>query len=279
MVKHTYVAPLRISLVTTQQFLQVIAESLQDTHKKTFVTTPNSEFLYAALTDDHAEQILNKADIAIADGVGIFWVERFLSIPFYFHSKAFQWCEAFVQMVISGARVLLTPQYLYHTIPEKITGSNVIYDLAQVAALHKKSLYLLGNWGDSAQKTAELLQRLNPGLQIAGFSNKTADDASVIPDIQKAQPDLLMVGFGPIKQEQWIVDHLPELPVRVAIGVGGSFDYASGNKIVPPKWIRDIGLEWLFRLVTQFRFRRVYRAVIGLITETIKYKIKHSTHV
>jgi N-acetylglucosaminyldiphosphoundecaprenol N-acetyl-beta-D-mannosaminyltransferase len=272
MVKEITVANLKISAVTTLEFISTIKEALKQ-DRKYFVTTPNSEFLYASLTSTSNRDLLNKADIAIADGIGIFWAERLLSQTTYFRNRFLKYIEVGIRACVAGARILITPQYLFQVLPEKITGSNIIYDLAGLAKEQGASLYLLGNWGDSAKKAAEKLQQLNPGLHIAGYSNKTYQDPTVLEDIKAAHPDILFVGFGPIKQEQWIVENLPSLPVKIAMGVGGSFDYASGNKIVPPKIMRDLGLEWLFRLVTQFRFRRVFTAVIGLMVETIKFKV------
>lgn len=276
MVKEITVANLKLSAVTTPEFINVIKEVLRQ-DKKHFVTTPNSEFLYAALTNPEHLDLLNHADVAIADGIGVFWAERLLSQKIYFKNKFLKLIEVWLRAIFTGARILVTPKYFYKVLPEKITGSNVIYDLARLANQENASVYLLGNWGDSSKKAAEKLQQLNPGLKVAGYSNKTGDDPTVIEDLMAAKPDLLFVGFGPIKQEQWIVDNLPTLPVKMAMGVGGSFDYTSGNKSAPPTIIRDLGLEWLFRLVTQFRFRRVYRAVVGLMYQTVKFKVNSNS--
>ncbi len=69
--------------------------------------------------------------------------------------------------------------------------------------------------------------------------------------------DLLFVAFGHIKQEKWIANNLEKIPVKVMMGVGGAFDYLSGNVLRAPKWVRSLGLEWLFRLVLQpWRIKR-----------------------
>jgi len=65
------------------------------------------------------------------------------------------------------------------------------------------------------------------------------------------------VALGHSKQEKWIVQNLPKLKVKVAMGVGGAFDYFSGKVPRAPKWIRDLGFEWLFRLMIQpWRIKR-----------------------
>ncbi|EKD85274.1 MAG: hypothetical protein ACD_38C00056G0001 [uncultured bacterium] len=69
--------------------------------------------------------------------------------------------------------------------------------------------------------------------------------------------DLLFVAFGHIKQEKWIDNNLDKIPVRVAIGVGGAFDYLSASVPRAPKVLRKLGFEWLFRLMIQpWRLKR-----------------------
>jgi N-acetylglucosaminyldiphosphoundecaprenol N-acetyl-beta-D-mannosaminyltransferase len=75
--------------------------------------------------------------------------------------------------------------------------------------------------------------------------------------IKQESPDLLFVALGAPRQEQWIARHLPELPVSLAMGVGGSFDVLSGRvKRAPEVW-QKLNLEWLYRLLSQpKRWRR-----------------------
>ena len=85
---------------------------------------------------------------------------------------------------------------------------------------------------------------------------------------------MILVAFGPITQERWIVQHLPNLPASFAIGLGGTFDYIVGIRSAPPAFIRAIGLEWLYRLFTQpHRIKRIYQAVWGLILSLVRYKV------
>jgi N-acetylglucosaminyldiphosphoundecaprenol N-acetyl-beta-D-mannosaminyltransferase len=273
MLKLIPIGSIEISAITKAEFLAEVKQRLIS-KQKTWVTTPYSEFLYAALRSGEARDLLAEADIAIADGVGILWAERFLARPLTVRNHLGKILQAWWQVVVTGARILLTPSYLYQRIPEKITGASVFVEMVRVAWENDKSIYLLGNWDDSAKKTAFLLQEQFTGLKVAGFSNKTGDDPSVFADIKQAQPDILFVGFGPIKQERWIHKYLADLPVTIAIGVGGTFDYFSGNQLRPPMLIRDIGLEWLFRLITQpLRAPRIYRATFGLVLSLVRYKV------
>ncbi|KKQ14060.1 MAG: Glycosyl transferase, WecB/TagA/CpsF family, partial [Candidatus Daviesbacteria bacterium GW2011_GWA1_36_8] len=104
-------------------------------------------------------------------------------------------------------------------------------------------------------------------------AQKTISD--VINSNQKGL-DFLFVALGHIKQEKWISKNLPQLNVKVAMGVGGAFDYLSGSVPRAPLFIRNLGLEWLFRLIVQpWRIFRILRLVkyIWLLIFNSKFKI------
>ncbi len=270
------IAGLEVDAITKSDFLEELSKRLSS-GQKTFVITPYSEFLYAALRDNAVMAMLNKADIAISDGVGVLWAHRFLTIPFTVQSYYLKILEALWQMVYSLGEILLYPQSLYRTFPAKLTGADIVWDIAALAAKTNQSIYLLGGFADTPQRAAQKLQQKFSNLKIAGTSNKHPNDASVISDLQAASPDILLVAYGPIRQEQWVVDHYDQLPAKLMIGLGGTFDYIAGKKFNPPRLIRQIGLEWLYRLITQpTRLKRIINATIGLITAVIRYKVFES---
>ncbi|HVY67857.1 MAG TPA: WecB/TagA/CpsF family glycosyltransferase, partial [Patescibacteria group bacterium] len=137
------------------------------------------------------------------------------------------------------------------------------------------SVYLLGGFGDTPKIVADALISKYPNITISGYSNKNPSDESIISDIKKAAPDFLFVAFGPIRQEQWIAAHLAGLPsAKLAIGLGGTFDYIAGKRKTPPPRMRAAGLEWLYRLATQpRRAGRIWNATIGLVTALVRYKV------
>ena len=99
----------------------------------------------------------------------------------------------------------------------------------------------------------------------------------VIKKINKAKPKILLVGLGSPKQEKWIYENLAKIPsVKVAIGVGGAFDFISGRIKRAPEFLQKIGLEWLWRLVLQpWRIKRVSKGVIGLSWLVLKSKVRN----
>ncbi len=276
MLKPFPIATINVSALKKQEFLREV-ESLLADGKQTFVSTPNSEFLFAALRDRSLQELFNKVDIALADGIAIMWAERFLSIPFRSNNYYLKILEAWVAVIISGARILLTPSYLYKNIPEKITGADVFFDLMAMAERTNHSVYFVNHRSNSAETTAKLLQEKFPKLVIAGTSRKNFNDKTLLDDISVAKPDMLFVSYGQPTQERWIDTNLKNLPVKFAMGIGGTFDYAAGFKLAPPSFIRQIGLEWLFRLITQpRRWKRIYNAVWGLVLSLVRYKVFHS---
>lgn len=217
------------------EVLQKISGFLQF-DKSHQIVTVNPEFIMAAQYDDEFRAILNKADLSVADGVGIkFAARRF------------------------GQRL-----------KERITGMDLVEEIARLAEQLNKSIYLLGGKHQVAEKTALKLLEKYPKLKIAGFESGyrhwwwKLSDEKIVSHIRRSQTDILFVAFGHPKQEKWIYHHLPKMPlVKLAMGVGGAFDYISGHVKRAPKWMRDLGLEWLYRLIRQpWRLPRIMTAVV-----------------
>ncbi len=267
------IAGLKIDATTKSDFLSQILLRTK-AGQKTWVTTPYSEFLYHALRDKQLLETLNQADFAVADGIGIFWAKKYLEIPLTtknFYAKIIQ---ALWQMNYSLWAIIFNPKWIKSALPEKIPGSDLVWDLANLASNNNLSIFLLGGFGDTPQLAADNLKLKNPKIKIAGVSNKHPDDPILYQTIKKASPDILLVAYGPIKQERWIAENLPNLPVKLAIGLGGTFDYLAGKVPLPPKIMRAMGLEWLWRLFTQpKRIARIFNATFGLMSEIFLCKL------
>ncbi len=273
------VAGLRIDGLTKNELIDELKKRILS-GQQTWVTTVYSEFLYAALKDPKVMAMLNKADIALPDGIGIFWAYKFLNLPLTAKSYFGKIIQSFWQVKLTLFKLLFTKKD-FQTIP----GSKIIWDIAKMAAENNLSLYLLGGYGNTPELVAKKLasykndgRHLNKSLEITGYSSKNPSDPTIIEDINKSGADILFVAFGPIKQEQWILKNRNQLQtVKLFIGLGGTFDYISGKRISPPSVIRKIGLEWLFRLITQpHRIKRIWNATFGLITMLVRYKVFHS---
>ncbi len=242
-------------------------------NKKTFMVTPYSEFLYAAMQDKAIMGLLNTADISVPDGIAIVLARAFLQKPLSFKNRLLKQMQGWWQMYWLGMGLLFSRKKVYGPFSSKVVGADFVWKIAEAAALEKKSIYVLGGFGDTPKITAEKLQEKFPDLNIAGFSNKPKTDQSLVADIQSARPDILLVGFGPIVQERWIKSHWDNLPISLAVGLGGTFDYIAGAKSAPPRIMRSLGLEWLYRLFTQpSRAGRIKNATFGLVKALINFK-------
>lgn len=121
-----------------------------------------------------------------------------------------------------------------------IPGVDFMEALVKMATVGGFTVGFLGGGPGVAELCAERLKKKYPKLKV-GFG----------------KTDILFVAFGHPKQEKWIYQNLPKIPVKLAMGVGGAFDYLSGKVPRAPIWIRNLRLEWLFRLILQpWRIKR-----------------------
>lgn len=191
------------------------------------VVTVNPEFVIAARRHRQFRRVLNGADLAVADGIGMVWAARLL-----------------------GDRL-----------PERVGGIDLVHRLAAQTAQAGHRLFLLGAGPGVAEQAAAALQLRYPGLCITGTfagSPLPMEADAIIARIRAAQPDILLVAFGAPAQDLWIARHGALLGVPVAIGVGGAFDFLAGKVPRAPRWMQRLGVEWLYRLIRQpWRWRRM----------------------
>ncbi len=193
------------------------------------ICTVNPEFVVDAQRDANFRRVLLASDLNVADGVGIELAARLLGKP----------------------------------LPGRVTGSDGIYRIAEFAAQRGWGVYFLGAAPGVAERAASILKRQNSALRVAGAysgSPNAWEWLEIRRRLLQARPDVLLVAFGHPRQDFWIHVHRDELPARVAIGVGGSFDFVAGVATRAPVWMRRWGIEWLHRLVTQpWRWRRMLK--------------------
>jgi exopolysaccharide biosynthesis WecB/TagA/CpsF family protein len=194
------------------------------------VCTVNPEFLMIAQRDSLFYTILQRVDLCAPDGVGLLWAARRLG----------------------------------HRLPERVTGSDGVPMIAERAASAGWAIFFLGAAPGVAEKAAAALAVRYPGLQIAGtYAGSPAPDEEdgIIERVNKSGARILFVAYGAPQQDKWIARNLHRFTsVRVAIGVGGSLDFAAGEAKRAPLWMRQAGIEWLYRLLRQpRRARRMLR--------------------
>lgn len=258
---------LKIDAVTKKQILEKIA-LLLTAGRSIFLVTPYSESVVRAQHDKQFRDILNSADIALPDGIGVLWSAHYLKYK--------------TNLIFSLFKIIFVPQAIRDPIPEKISGVDLIWDLAKLADQNKYSIFLLGGFGNVSELVAVRLRSRYPNLKIAGTASPSiqeqgrAQDIKLIEQINSSRADFLFVAMGPIKQEKWLFEHRAKLQPRLLIGLGGTFDYLAGTKPRAPKWWQEIGLEWTWRLITQpKRIFRITKGIFGLIYFTVKQKMAY----
>ena len=204
--------------------------------------TANPEFVMTARHDAEFRRVLNEADVVLADGVGLLWAARRQG----------------------------------QGLPERVAGSDLIYQLAGLAAQHGWRVYYLGAAEGVAAETAARLGARYPGLAVAGAfagSARPEDEAAIVARVQAARPDLLLVAYGAPAQDKWIARNKAALGVPVSLGVGGAFDFVAGVAVRAPRWAQRLGLEWLHRLARQpWRLRRILTAVVAFPLAVVRAK-------
>ncbi|NQV12819.1 MAG: WecB/TagA/CpsF family glycosyltransferase [Parcubacteria group bacterium] len=269
----------KVDKITTPEVFKQLRVFLHSENQHHLVTT-NPEFIMAAQEDNEFREILNQADISIPDGIGLLWAAKFLSLSAA-KNKLLRVFQAAWQVVYTGASLVFYPRYCRSALPERISGTDLVRPLAKLCTQEGKSLYLLGGRLRVGGKTAAILQKEFPGLKIAGTYEGEASvkgDQESCQRINKAQPDVLLVAYGHPRQEKWIARNLAKLPsVKVAIGVGGAYDFIAGKVQRAPGFMRSLGLEWLWRLIKQpQRVGRIFTATAKFTWAVYKEKVRRS---
>jgi N-acetylglucosaminyldiphosphoundecaprenol N-acetyl-beta-D-mannosaminyltransferase len=141
-------------------------------------------------------------------------------------------------------------------IPERVAGSDLVYDLCERAAGLGRRVYLLGGAEGVADEAARRLRSLYPALIVAGTASPPPGSLTgegcrrLIAEVREARPDLLMVALGQPKGELWLDQHLAELGVPVSVQVGATLDFVAGRVRRAPRVIQDVGMEWAYRIYT-----------------------------
>lgn len=199
------------------------------------VVTANPELVLAASRDAVVREVLGKGSLVVPDGVGLLWAAR---------------------------------QY-GQNLPERIPGVELVRDLAQLTATRGQPVFLVGGREGVALAAAAKLRQEIPGARVTAFEQGHSAEAppdELWAELARRRPAVLFVAYGQPRQEIWIQTHrdrLAAVGVRIAMGVGGAFDTLSHRLPRAPQWVRERGLEWLWRLILEpRRFPRILRATL-----------------
>jgi N-acetylglucosaminyldiphosphoundecaprenol N-acetyl-beta-D-mannosaminyltransferase len=187
------------------------------------VITANLDFIAIARRRPHFARIVDEADLVICDGKPLQWASALWGEP----------------------------------LPARVTGMHLVIETARLSAKNGYRIFLLGAAPGVAVRAARELERLAPGVAIAGAysppqgSFDVAEDTHMVSLIRAAQTDALFVALGAPRQDEWIYAHLPELEVSLCAGVGGVFNFLAGETRRAPEWVQRMGFEWAYRLAQE----------------------------
>lgn len=221
---------LRVHNVTKDESLDRI-ESLLAEDRGHSVFFVNAHCVNLAWDDDGYRGVLNRADLVLPDGTG---------------------------MRLAGC-------LLGRRLRDNVNGTDLFPLLCGRLERLRAPVFLLGALPGLAEKVADWIRRTYPGLPVAGTHHgyfTPQEEPEVVARVAASGARVLLVAMGVPLQERFVGRHLAATGVRVALGVGGLFDFYSGRIPRAPLWMRRAGLEWFFRLLLEPR-RLWRRYLIG----------------
>ena len=183
--------------------------------------------------------------------------------------------------LVEGANVIRLSKHLGSPIREKIDGTYFTYEICKLAAHKGYNVYILGGSPGSAEAAARNLREINPRLKIAGtyappygFENDKDELQKIVTMLQSSNADILLVGLGSPKQDNFIEKYRNEYDIALSLPIGRGIDIIGGRFKRSPKWISKIGMEWLYRCLQDPELfkRRYFRRGIKVLKYYWQYK-------
>jgi N-acetylglucosaminyldiphosphoundecaprenol N-acetyl-beta-D-mannosaminyltransferase len=212
--------------LTEEEAVDWVARAIEAGEPRLIISV-NPERIMQAQREPEFAAVLRRADLALADGVGVLWAARRLRLP----------------------------------LPGRVAGVDFLQALAARGARHGWRFFFLGGRPGVASAAGEILAKANPGFQLVGTYDgpaTRADDALSADAIRSSGAQLVFLAYGAATEEAWLSHNLSRSGAVIGMGVGGAFDFISGRARRAPPWMRERGLEWLHRLTHEpWRWRRM----------------------
>jgi N-acetylglucosaminyldiphosphoundecaprenol N-acetyl-beta-D-mannosaminyltransferase len=220
----TEVLGIKFSEFDINDTVDLLDEQIDSGTKPYHVVTANPEIVMHAKKDRDFNEVLEKADLITPDGIGIILASRILN----------------------------------QNLQGRVPGYDLLHALLHQRNQNKKKtrVYALGGQDEVIKLAARNLRREYEEVEIVGyhhgyFAENSEEEHGIVSEISDLKPDLLLVGIGSPRQENFIYTYKNNLQAKVAMGCGGTFDILSGTVKRAPLLIQNLGLEWLYRLVQQ----------------------------
>lgn len=164
-------------------------------------------------------------------------------------------------IIPDGVGIQIAAKYLKTPVKEKIAGIDLMKEIIKKLSLENKSIYLLGTTDENLKACVANIIMEFPEINIAGYRDgyfNIDNPFELLEDIKEKKPYAIFVAMGCPRQEEFIVSYMNELPCKIFMGVGGSFDVIAEKVNRAPKWMIKLGLEWLYRVLKEpWRIKRL----------------------
>ena len=213
----------RVDAVQIPQVIERVEQWIRERGPSRYIAVTGMHGVTESQRNARFRTILREAGLVVADGMPLVWLGRW-------HG---------------------------HNMRRRVYGPELTESFCQAAGAKYRHFFYGGGPGVAEDLARQLQQRY--GIQVAGtycppFRALTAEeDQAVIRHINAAKPDVVWVGLSTPKQETWMYEHRDKLSSPVMFGIGAAFDLNTGKLKQAPEWMRENGLEWLFRLGTEPR--------------------------
>ena len=171
------------------------------------------------------------------------------------HDPIFSEAYQFADLIIpDGMPVVWSARLAGRSIPERVTGIDLMYGMCQRSANNRQSCFLLGSQSEVVSTAVENLRKHFSSLRVCGWHDGYfSDDNPVVDAINATHPDILFVGMGSPRQELWLQHNFSKLHCRLALPVGGAFEVIAGCRHRAPVLVQKSGMEWAWRMLQEPR--------------------------
>lgn len=231
---------------TKEEAISHIEKCIQE-KKIGHVITPNVDQIIRIEKDEYFKSICNSAELLLVDGTPLLWIAKWYGTP----------------------------------IKEKICGSDLVPELCKISAQKGYKVFLLGAAEGVAAKAARNLKNKFPGLDVVGtysppfgFEKDEEEIQHINQILLDSKADLLFVGMGVPKQDIFIHENMHIYKIPMSFSIGATIDFEAGVQKRAPKCINKIGMEWLYRLLSNPKrmFRRYIIDDMKIFRLAWKYK-------
>ncbi len=214
---------MRVDMVQIEDVIKILEQWIVNKNFGNYIIISNANDAVISKKDARVREAVNKSSLSVPDGISLIIISRLLGFK----------------------------------LKRRVYGPDLMWNFLRYSEKKGYSHFFYGGSKNTLEKLVFNLKEKIPGLEIMGyysppFRNLDEDeDTKIIDRINDLSPDILWVGLGCPKQQIWMYKHKDRLKVPAMVGVGAAFDFIAGTKLQAPTWMRNNGLEWLFRFATE----------------------------